>query len=253
MESAGRLFALSALIFFFNFGCGTSILFEKGGDDILPFSNVPVVRLNALAGDFDSWHASGIIIDETGIILTASHCLKENADLSVNPESGGDALAATPLPGRNFPGEDVAFLRITEKVRLPAAPLFGEKTDLSALDGETVYLKGYPWGNDGKVKVIGGKIDRMTELRTVASSKRVAFELSWHTSGRNPHNVFKRLDADCLFIRIEEKNIHGMSGGAVIYRGRVLAMISAQWQFNGENYAIAVPISRCLELRRRAN
>jgi hypothetical protein len=233
--------------------CGCTAMLPGNGhiplapDAFSRLGAVPVVRVNSYPDKYNSYHGSGIIIDENGTILTASHCLHKNALLNVNLRSPNIFDSATPLPGKNFPNDDVAFIRADRAQGLKTALLRREKLNMAELTGKTVYLKGHRMGQ--KNLIIPGLLCANQSLKPALSLGRLINVLTF-SSCKNKTVTARRIN-DCIFVQVDDKHIDGMSGGAIIMDGQVIAMIIEEWNILGATYAIGVPIYRCLELYRQ--
>jgi serine protease Do len=143
----GFFLIFTAFLFnsFFLSACYAQIYNEYSSDEIVNISvyekvSPSVVTILADVKDGAS-SGSGIIIDNTGIILTSSHVVGKAKQISVAMASGkryrGEIVAIT---GKN---DDLALIKITPPYNLPAASL-GDSRKIKV--GQKVLAIGNPFG-----------------------------------------------------------------------------------------------------------
>jgi len=204
---------------------------------------IPVARVNSFMPDNNSFHGSGIIIDKSGVILTAYHCLHKKATLCIGPGPRGNFTPARPLPGKIFPDNDVAFIKADGLTDPKTTPLYERKYDPNAFLGSAVCLKGHKFGHPRKI-IIG----RVCSSRMFAGLLWLQKIIHGSASLSHETRLAAREANNLLFVKINDRDIAGMSGGAIIIDGQAIAMIIAQFNALGGTYAVGVPIYRCLEL-----
>lgn len=219
---------------------------------------------------------TGVIVDRSGIVLTASHVVNGRDLLAVFLEEEGSVYAAEPVPGGDFEELDLAFLRIVgagEKVRggsvlsrslqnasFPCSKLAGYRDDEHA-EGQSVHVVGYPY--DKPMALAGKLIDPREKLAHYIKQNRLNSHFLYGNTAapksigldRSAPNhvgqtiagyriVRQRMEQGCLFVEIDASHrFPGVSGGAILRDGKLVGIAIESWNSFEKTVLIGVPIS----------
>ncbi len=135
-------------------GFGTT---SESAANVIPLVAPAVVRIE-VAAPSNRTPGSGIIITQSGYVLTNSHVIEGNASVAVTLPGGQSYTAA--VVGDD-PELDLAILKIdSDRTDFPVA-IFGSNEDITV--GEKVLALGYPYSDDlgGELSVVDGIVSSL--------------------------------------------------------------------------------------------
>ncbi len=217
-----------------------------------------VVKITGFLQDGAHSIGSGVIIDQTGIIVTASHVVDNCGTILVTIGGTHSYIAETVT---DYPEKDISILEIvkmaiikdglvttkplTENSTFPFVPFQPN----SCLFKGDVQVVGFPAANP---KLFAGTAitpDVIEEYfeENIKKYRKTGELDSWFRDKVYFLLLQGQVNAGCQFININEDiTPKGASGGAIIHDGKVVGIVSRYWPIvvDGKNTAIivAVPI-----------
>ena len=191
-----------------------SQIVKKVGPAVVGVSVKSGSSTNPFAGDVQEGMGSGIIINEDGYVLTNYHVISGAETVTIILNSGKEV----PAKIVNYEADsDVAVVKMTEKVQVPAVAELGDSDKLEV--GETAIAIGNPLGRDFLGSVTVGVISAVN--RALDGEKGIKF------------------------IQTDAAINKGNSGGALLNsKGQVIGINSAKIGGDGvEGLGFAIPIN----------
>ena len=191
-----------------------SQIVKKVGPAVVGVSVKSGASSNPFGGDAQEGMGSGIIINEDGYVLTNYHVISGAETVTIILNSGKEV----PAKIVNYEADsDVAVVKMTEKVQVPAVAELGDSDKLEV--GETAIAIGNPLGRDFLGSVTVGVISAVN--RALDGEKGIKF------------------------IQTDAAINKGNSGGALLNsKGQVIGINSAKIGGDGvEGLGFAIPIN----------
>ncbi|WP_243129173.1 S1C family serine protease [Hathewaya massiliensis] len=191
---------------------------KKVGPAVVGVSTKGFPKASGLGFEFEQPEGlgSGIIFDKEGYILTNNHVIEGAKTIRVIFNNGKEVAAKLV---NSDPSYDVAVIKITEKVDVPAVGEFGDSDDISI--GETAVAIGNPLGKELLGSVTSGVISAVNR------------------------NIDER-NKDLKLIQTDAAINPGNSGGPLVNaKGQVIGINTEKRVGNGiEGLGFAIPINQ---------